>query len=209
DTIFQPLDGMDENIYTNIWLDYGKIEGTPDSVQYHVMPWLYEDNSEEDENELETENENSKKVIDTGFRPDQHAFLFGNMKTTVAPGGVYAGISRTTERVFTDQEIKSERTHESDKDDFDGLHYDITGNEDDYPFLKDGQLCDYTFTDGMISHLTEDEYMDGELELDASMLSIPDQSLIQLLETQRGIANDKVFDNHPYYMHDDYFHDDL
>src|SRR5699024_6599994 len=29
DTIFQPLDGMDENIYTNIWLDYGKIEGTP------------------------------------------------------------------------------------------------------------------------------------------------------------------------------------
>src|SRR5699024_5190412 len=82
DTIFQPLDGMDENIYTNIWLDYGKIEGTPDSVQYHVMPWLYEDNSEEDENELETENENSKKVIDTGFRPDQHAFLFGNMKTT-------------------------------------------------------------------------------------------------------------------------------
>src|SRR5699024_12364152 len=95
---------------------------------------------------LETENLNSKKVIDTGFPPDQHAFLFGNMKTTFAPGGVCAGISRTTERVFNDQEIKSERTHESDKDDFDGLHYDITGNEDDYPFLKDGQLFDYTFT---------------------------------------------------------------
>ena len=203
DTIFQPLDGMDENIYTNIWLDYGKIEGTPDSVQYHVMPWLYEDNSEEDENELETENENSKKVIDTGFRPDQHAFLFGNMKTTVAPGGVCAGISRTTERVFNDQEIKSERTHESDKDDFDGLHYDITGNEDDYPFLKDGQLFDYTFTDGMISHLTEDEYMDGDLEIDAGMLSEPDQSLIQLLETQWGIANDKIFDNQPFHMHAD------
>src|SRR5699024_5367941 len=106
DTIFQPLDSMDENIYTNIWLDYGKLE----------------------------------------------------------------------------------RTQEADKDDFDGLHYDITGNEDDYPFLKDVQLFDYTFTDGMISHLTEDEYMDGDLEIDAGMLSEPDQSLIQLLETQWGIA---------------------
>src|SRR5699024_12278679 len=61
DTIFQPLDSMDENIYTNIWLDYGKIEGTPDSVQYYVISWLYEDNSEEEEDELDTENDNSKK----------------------------------------------------------------------------------------------------------------------------------------------------
>src|SRR5699024_10693244 len=139
-TIFQPLDGMDENIYTNIWLDYGKIESTPDSVQYHVMPWLYEDNSEEDENELETENENSKKVIDTGFRRDQHAFLFGNMKTAVAPRGLSAGISRTTERVFNDQEIKSESTHESDTDDLDGLDYDVPGHEYDDRFLLDGHL---------------------------------------------------------------------
>src|SRR5699024_6313618 len=34
DTIFQPLDGMDENIYTNIWLDYGKIEGT--QILYNI-----------------------------------------------------------------------------------------------------------------------------------------------------------------------------
>src|SRR5699024_11229910 len=100
-----------------------------------------------------------------------------------------------------DQEIKSERTHESDKDDFDGLHYDITGNEDDYPFLKDGQLFDYTFTDGMISHLTEDEYMDGDLEIDAGMRSEPDQSLIQLLETQWGIANDKILNNQLFHIH--------
>src|SRR5699024_12789778 len=107
-----------------------------------------------------------------------------------------AGISRTTERVFNDQEIKYERTHESDKDDFDGLHYDITGNEDDYPFLKDGQLFNYTFTDGMISHLTEDEYMEGDIEIVAGMLSVQGQSLIQLLEKQCVIAIDEIFDNY-------------
>src|SRR5699024_2206579 len=35
------------------------------------------------------------------------------------------------------------------------------------------------------------------------MLSEPDQSLIQLLETQWGIANDKIFDNQPFHMHAD------
>src|SRR5699024_2934458 len=33
--------------------------------------------------------------------------------------------------------------------------------------------------------------------------SEPDQSLIQLLETQWGIANDKIFDNQPFHMHAD------
>src|SRR5699024_707947 len=124
-----------------------------------------------------------------------------NMKTTVAPGGVCAGISRTTERVLNDQEIKSERTHEADKDDYDSLHYDITGNEDDYHFLKDGQIFGYTITDGMISHLREDEYMNGDCESAAGMLSEPDLSLIQLLETQCGIANDTIFDTHPFLIH--------
>src|SRR5699024_9596044 len=41
------------------------------------------------------------------------------------------------------------------------------------------------------------------LEIDAGMLSEPDQSLIQLLETQWGIANDKIFDNQPFHMHAD------
>lgn len=201
DSVFQPLDDMDSNIYSRIWLDYGKIEGTPESVQYYVMPWLYEDNSSDDEEiELETENEDSKKVIDSGFRPDRHAFLFGNMRTEVADGGVCAGISRTTERVFNDQDIKSKRTHESDRDEFDGLHYDISGNEDEYPFLEDGELFDYTFTDDQISHLTEDEYMEDKV-FHADKLTEPDQSLIQLLETQWGVSNDKILNNKPINMY--------
>lgn len=191
DTIFQPLGEADDNIYTRIWLDYGKVEGTEEYVQREVMPWLYEDE------EIETENENSKKVIDSGFRLKHHSFRFGNMITEVGQNGICAGISRTTERIYNNQDIKSKRTYESDNDTFDGLHYDISGSEDDYPFFDDGQLFDYTFTDGMISHLTEDEYIDGDLKVDSGMLSEPDQSLIQLLETQWGVANDKILNNKP------------
>src|SRR5699024_1990277 len=55
----------------------------------------------------------------------------------------------------------------------------------------------------MISQLTEDECMDRDHEIYEDVRSEQDQSVINLLETQWGIANDKIFDNQPFHMHAD------
>lgn len=73
---------LDKNIFEQSIFDYGKIEDTPEYAEQYVMPWPYEGEN------IETKNDDSTKVIDSGFRFKHHAFPFSNLLTTTGDEGV-------------------------------------------------------------------------------------------------------------------------
>ena len=198
DLIFTPFDEHDINIMAKAFFDYGKFEGTPELAKRYTMPWLYE------HEEIETENEWSSKVVDSGFRTKVNAFAFGNFKTETATGGVCAGIARATEIIYNDGtlevEMDFEPTHWSyklNKDEHSDLEYDLTDSMDAYSFIEDGVLYDYLLTDPTISHIATGDKLDGDLYVQPNALDDPDQSLMKMLETQWIYSNDVFRSNKP------------
>ena len=129
------------------------------------------------------------------FRLKHHAFRFGNLQTKIGDGGICAGFSRATELIFNGKGIESKLQYEPETwrskihnklndNVYSTLKYDITDKKADYPFLEDGELFDYKFTDKSIRYLTEDTFVDSELTINPEKLQEPDESLIKLIETQ-------------------------
>lgn len=202
DIIFKPMDGTDGDIFARAILDYGKIKGTPEYAERYVMPWLYE------EEEIETENDDSVKVIDSGFRPKHHAFPFGNFQTTTGDEGVCAGFSRMTEYIYNNAGIEHQIKFKPERwqsialnwlndGELAALQYDISDKTDDYPFLSDGELFNYRFTDKDIAYLSEDTFVDADKTIQPGDISEPDQSLIEMLETQWIYSNEQKHMNEP------------
>ncbi|WP_062105321.1 hypothetical protein [Bacillus niameyensis] len=198
DRIFQPLDNTDGSWFQRALLDYGTVTGTPEYAQKYVMPWMYEDEI------LETENEDSWKVIDTGFRSKKHAFKFGNMMTKIGDGGICAGYCRVTERVFNGQEIEKELSYDpetwrsklvdwlGDHELSSSLSYNLEPQLSHYSFLNDGMLYNYSFTDEQMAHLGISKFLDGDLVVEPDTLTEPDQTLIKMLETQWMYSNEFI-----------------
>src|SRR5699024_2918274 len=67
DLIFKPLNEVEEPTLADAIIGYGKVSGTPEYARKQIMPWFYEDE------EIETENENSSKIVDSGFRLKHHS----------------------------------------------------------------------------------------------------------------------------------------
>src|SRR5699024_172822 len=67
----------------------------------------------------------------------------------------------------------------------------------DYPFLNNGELFDYRFTDEQIKELSEDNFVDSGIVIQPDKLIEPDQSLVELLETQWAYSNEQKHYNKP------------
>lgn len=195
DEPFQPLDQTEGSVLKDALFGYGKINGTPAYVREYVIPWSKKE-------DIETENEHSWKVIDTGFRPEYHTFSFGNMMTVVADGGICAGYSRIIDRIYNGYglELQMEFTPETLRGKLwdwqeDGklstLSYDLTSNLNHYAFIESGYLNFYSFTDDKISHLGKTTYVD-DIVIDPDTISEPDQQIIRMLETQWAYANENI-----------------
>src|SRR5699024_8127313 len=137
-------------------------------------------------------------------------FPFSNFATDLADGGVCAGISRTTDFTFNGEGIEHElqfdpkhwRSKVSDllnSGKYSDLSYDIRDQLNDYPFIDDGELFDYRFTDQKIAHLSDGRFKDTDTEINPSDISEPDHTLIKLLETQWMYSNEQKYTNQPDY----------
>src|SRR5699024_4536356 len=137
-----------------------------------------------------------------------YSFPFGNFVTEIAEGGVCAEISRTTEFIYNDADLEYELQYKPEHlrtktQDFlaskkrSELQYDITNQLDDYPFLNNGELFDYRFTDEQIKELSEDNFVDSGIVIQPDKLIEPDQSLVELLETQWAYSNEQKHYNNP------------
>ncbi|MCM3112367.1 hypothetical protein [Lederbergia lenta] len=195
DKIFQPLKNTDGNLLARALLDYGTVMGTPEYVKKYSIPWIFDD-------EFNQEEVYSAKVIDTGFLANQHAFKFGNMLTPLGDGGICAGIVRVIERVFNHEDIERELSYKPEtlkswlrelilQSGYKSLSYDLEPQLEQYPFLKNGNLYAYRFTDEKIAHIGVDKYID-DIVIDPSSLSDPDSTLIKMLETQWIYANEFI-----------------
>ncbi len=96
--------GRNGTLLARALLDYGTVMGTPDYVKKYSMPWIFDE-------EFNQEEVYSAKVIDTGFLSNANAFRFGNMLTPLGDGGICAGIVRVIERVFNQEEIEKELSY--------------------------------------------------------------------------------------------------
>lgn len=202
DLIFKPLEAHEHNIFVGGLFDYGKVEGTPEYAKRYVMPWLYK------HEELETENAWSSKVIDSGFRLKIHAFPFGNLRTPTGNNGVCAGFSRVTEHIYNGAGIEDSLQFKpelwrsivlnwlNDRE-LEALQYDLTDQKENYPFLKTGELFNYQFSDSNIAHLSNEKFVDADLLIEPSEISEPDQTLIEMLETQWIYSNEVKFSSKP------------
>jgi len=195
DLIFTPFDEHDINIMAKAFFDYGKFEGTPELAKRYTMPWLYE------HEEIETENDWSSKVVDSGFRTKVNAFAFGNFKTEIASGGVCAGIVRVTEMIYNGEGLEEQMIFEpnhwtnkviGESKGYTDLEYDLTDTIDAYPFLDDGVLYDYELTDPTVSHIAKGDKKDADLYVKPNDLNEPDRSLMKMLETQWIYSNDII-----------------
>ncbi|MBO0993634.1 hypothetical protein [Bacillus sp. SD088] len=195
DKIFQPLDETDNNWLARALLDYGTVMGTPDYVKKYSMPWIFDD-------EFNQEEVYSAKVIDTGFLSNANAFRFGNMLTPLGDGGICAGIVRVIERVFNQEEIEQKLSYKPEtmkswlrellgSADYKTLSYNLEPQLEHYPFLDDGYLYGYRFTDDQISYIGKETYID-DVTIDPSKIDEPDQTLVKMLETQWIYANEFI-----------------
>ena len=73
------------------------------------------------------------------------------------------------------------------------LQYDLTDQKENYPFLKTGELFNYQFSDSNIAHLSNEKFVDADLLIEPSEISEPDQTLIEMLETQWIYSNEVKF----------------
>lgn len=202
DLIFKPEGYEEATKFARAIIDYGKVEGTPEFAKRYAMPWLYE------HEEIETENEWSNKVIDSGFRLKVHAFPFGNLRTTTADGGVCAGFSRVTEHIFNGEGIEDSFKFKPELwrtivlnwlngRNLEALQYDLSDQKDHLPFLQSGELFTYRFTDEKISYLAEDKFVDTDLVINPGEITEPDQSIIKMLETQWIYSNEVKHSSEP------------
>ncbi len=195
DKVFAPLDGTDGDWLARALLDYGTVMGTPDYVKKYSMPWLFDE-------EFNQEEVYSAKVIDTGFLSNSNAFRFGNMLTPLGDGGICAGIVRVIERVFNHEEIEKELSYKPEtvkswlreylgSAGYKTLSYNLEPQLDQYSFLEDGYLYGYRFTDEQISYIGKEKYVDDYV-IDPSKIAEPDQTLVKMLETQWIYANEII-----------------
>ncbi|OAK67761.1 hypothetical protein [Lederbergia galactosidilytica] len=195
DKIFAPLDGTDGTLLARALLDYGTVMGTPDYVKKYSMPWIFDE-------EFNQEEVYSAKVIDTGFLSNANAFRFGNMLTPLGDGGICAGIVRVIERVFNQEEIEKELSYKPEtvkswlreylgSAGYKSLSYNLEPQLDQYAFLEDGYLYGYRFTDEQISYIGKETYID-DIVIDPSKIDEPDRTLVKMLETQWIYANEMI-----------------
>src|SRR5690606_27597003 len=194
DKIFKPLDNVDGTL-KDVLLDYGTVMGTPEYVKKYAMPWLFDE-------EFNQEEVYSAKVIDTGFLSNQHAFRFGNMLTPLGDGGICAGIVRVIERIFNEEEIEKQLSYKPETlkswlreyllgAGYKSLSYDLEPQIDKYPFLENRNLYSYRFTDEEIKHIGVKKFVD-DIIIDPSSIAEPDSTLVKMLETQWIYANEFI-----------------
>ncbi|MBS4209988.1 hypothetical protein [Bacillus sp. FJAT-50079] len=195
DKIFQPLEQTDGELLARALLDYGTVMGTPEYVKKYSMPWIFDD-------EFNQEHVYSSKVIDTGFLANTNAFRFGNLLTPIGDGGICAGIVRVIERVFNGEAIEEELAYQPETvkswlrevlldSDYTNLSYDLTPQLDQYPFLENKYLYAYHFKDEQISYLGVEKYIDN-ITINPETIIEPDRTLVKMLETQWIYANEVI-----------------
>lgn len=90
-----------------------------------------------------------------------------------------------TEYICNDTDIELQHQFKPDKwqtfalnylgnGDLAALEYDTLDNTDDYPFLFDGELFDYRFTDEDIAYLSKDTFVDGSKTIEPDKLGDPE-----------------------------------
>jgi len=199
-------------------VDYGKVEGTLSLAKSKVMPWLFTEDKTKDVDIVEEVNldDNEDKglepllkglvVADTGFDIRKNAFKFDNFTTEIGPGGVCAGFSRITERIYNGNGIPLEKDFSTDTflswvqekladgDIITESKYDLTHNLDHYTFIDDkNEFYNFKFTGPKLSTWTDNNLENNYNEiLNSNELSDPDKSVIQLIETQYLKSNDEA-----------------